>query len=164
MENGMMIRKAEKEDVRQIAEILVEDWQKAYRGIMDDAFLDSMSVDERYEIEGRRYQKYIVAADGSEILGYAWLEASEEEPADCEVIALYVRYSKRNQGIGKLLMQHAVSHFRETEKKKMIIWCLKENVESRKFYEKAGGKEFRTGTHNWGGKEYEMISYLYDLG
>ena len=61
-------------------------------------------------------------------------------------------------------MQHAVSHFRETGKKKMIIWCLKENVESRKFYEKAGGKEFRTGTHNWGGKEYEMISYLYDLG
>ena len=36
-------------------------------------------------------------------------------------------------------------------------------LERMKFYEKAGGKEFRTGTHNWGGKEYEMISYLYDL-
>lgn len=45
----------------------------------------------------------------------------------------------------------------------MIIWCLKENADSRKFYEKAGGKEFRSGTHNWGGKEYDMISYLYDL-
>ena len=32
-----------------------------------------------------------------------------------------------------------------------------------KFYEKVGGKEFQTGTHHWGGKEYEMISYLYDL-
>ena len=42
-------------------------------------------------------------------------------------------------------------------------WCLKVNVESRKFYEKVGGKEFRTGSHHWGGKEYEMISYLYDL-
>ena len=163
MENGMMIRNAEKEDVRQIAEILVEDWQKAYRGIMDDAFLDSMSVDERYEIEGRRYQKYIVAADDSEILGYAWLEASEEEPADCEVIALYVRYSKRNNGIGKLLLQYAENAFRESGKKKMILWCLKENEASRRFYEKAGGEAFRTGTHNWGGREYEMISYLYDL-
>lgn len=37
MDNGIIIRNAEKEDVRQIAEILVEDWQKAYRGIMDDA-------------------------------------------------------------------------------------------------------------------------------
>ena len=50
MKNGIVIRRAEKEDVRQIAEILVEDWQTAYRGIIDDAFLDSMSVDQRYEI------------------------------------------------------------------------------------------------------------------
>ena len=164
MNKEITIRQAEKEDVRQIAEILVEDWQTAYRRIMDDAFLDSMSADQRYEIEVKRYQKFIVAADGDEILGYAWLEASDEEPADCEVIALYVRYAKRNRGIGKLLMRHAVDHFRETGKKKMIIWCLKENAESRKFYEKIGGREFRTGSHNWGGKDYEMISYLYDIG
>ncbi len=163
MKNRITVRNAEKEDVRQIAEILVEDWQKAYRGIMDSDFLDSMCVDQRYEIEVKRYQKYIVAADGPEILGYAWLEATEDEPADCEVIALYVRYSKRNNGIGKLLMEYAVNHFRESGKKRMIVWCLKENAESRKFYEKVGGKEFRTGSHNWGGKEYEMISYLYDL-
>ena len=164
MNKEITIRQAEKEDVRQIAEILVEDWQTAYRGIMDDAFLDSMSADQRYEIEVKRYQKFIVAANGDEILGYAWLEASDEEPADCEVIALYVRYAKRNRGIGKLLMRHAVDHFRETGKKKMIVWCLKENAESRKFYEKIGGREFRTGSHNWGGKDYEMISYLYDIG
>ena len=164
MNKEITIRQAEKEDVMQIAEILVEDWQKAYRGIMEDAFLDSMSADQRYEIEVKRYQKFIVAANGDEILGYAWLEASDEEPADCEVIALYVRYAKRNRGIGKLLMRHAVDQFRENGKKKMIIWCLKENAESRKFYEKIGGREFRTGSHNWGGKDYEMISYLYDIG
>ena len=163
MKNEMMIRNAEKEDVRQIAEILVEDWQKVYRGIMDDAFLDSMSADLRYEIEIKRYEKYLVAADGHEILGYAWLEPTAEEPADCEVIALYVRYSKRNNGIGKLLMQYAKEYFREAGNAKMIVWCLKDNNESRRFYKKAGGKEFRAGSHNWGGKEYEMISYLYDL-
>ena len=163
MENGIIIRNAEKEDVRQIAEILVEDWQIAYRGIMDSGFLDSLSVDQRYEIEVKRYEKYVVAADGSEILGYAWLDVTEEEPADCEVIALYVRYSKRNNGIGKLLMQYAKEYFRESGKAKMIVWCLKDNNESRRFYKKAGGKEFRAGSHNWGGKEYEMISYLYDL-
>jgi GNAT superfamily N-acetyltransferase len=164
MKNGITVRNAEKEDVRQIAEILVEDWQKAYRGIIDSDFLDSMNADSRYEIEIKRYEKYIVAADADMILGYAWLEAAADEPADCEIIALYVRYSKRNNGIGKLLMQHAVSYFREIGRKKMIIWCLKENVESRKFYEKAGGKEYQAGTHPWGGKDYEMISYLYDIG
>ena len=164
MKNGMIVRKAEKEDVRQIAEILVEDWKTAYRGIIDSDFLDSMSADQRYEIEIKRYQKFVVAADGREILGYAWLEMTGDETADCEIIALYVRYTKRGNGIGKLLLQHAVRCFRESGKKRMIIWCLKDNQESRRFYEKTGGKEFQTGFHNWGGKEYEMISYIYDIG
>ena len=86
MNHEITVRRAEKEDVMQIAEILVEDWQTAYRGIMDDEFLDSMSAEQRYEIEVRRYQKFIVAADGDEILGYAWLEASDEEPADCAAL------------------------------------------------------------------------------
>ena len=163
MENKIVVRNAEKEDVRQIAEILVEDWQKAYRGIMDDAFLDSMNVSQRCEIEGKRYQKYAVAADGNEILGYAWLEMTEDGPADCEVIALYVRYSYRNNGIGKLLLHYAIKYFRESGKKRMIIWCLKENDEARRFYEKNGGKAFRISSHNWGNKECEIISYLYDL-
>lgn len=163
MKKEIIVRKAEKEDVRQIAEILVEDWQKAYRGIIDSDFLDSMNVDQRYEIEIKRYQKYAVATDGDEILGYAWLETAEDGEADCEIIALYVRYSNRNNGIGKLLFQYAMRHFRESGKKRMIIWCLKENDEARRFYEKVGGQEFRTGSHYWGGKEYDMISYLYDL-
>ena len=164
MSNGIIIRTAEKEDVWQIAEILVEDWQTAYRGIMDDDFLDSLSVDQRYEIEVKRYEKYVVAAEGNEVLGYAWLEPTEDEPADCEVIALYVRYSKRNKGTGKLLMQYAFDYFRSIGRKKMIIWCLKGNDEARRFYEEVGGKEFRTDSHNWGGKDYDMISYVYDLG
>lgn len=60
-------------------------------------------------------------------------------------------------------MQYAKEYFREAGNAKMIVWCLKDNNESRRFYKKAGGKEFRAGSHNWGGKEYEMISYLYDL-
>ena len=163
MKNGIIIRKAEKEDVRQIAEICVEDWQKAYRGIVDSDFLDSLSVEQRYELEIRRYDKFIVAADADRILGYAWLESTEDEPADCEIIALYVRYSERKNGIGKLLFQDAVKSFRESGKKRMIIWCLKENDASRSFYEKNGGKAFRVSSHNWGNKECEIISYLYDL-
>lgn len=161
--NGYTVRKAEAEDVRQISEICVEDWQKAYRGIVDSEWLDSMSVDKQYEKEIKRYQDFVVAADGNKILGYAWLQASGDEPADCEIVALYVRYSYRNNGIGKLLLHYAIKYFRESGKKKMIIWCLKENYESRRFYEKNGGKAFRISSHNWGNKECEIISYLYDL-
>ena len=47
--------------------------------------------------------------------------------------------------------------------KRMIIWCLRENAEARKFYEKMGGTVYKTGTHRWGSREYDMISYLYLL-
>ena len=159
----IVIRKATEADVRQIAEILVEDWKRAYNGIMDSAYLDAMSVEQRYPIELRRYQKYMVAADGQEILGYAWNEMIEDETADCEIVALYVRYGRRKNGIGRMLFQNAMDSFRAVGKKRMAVWCLKENQEARKFYERMGGKVGQTGTHTWGNRDYEMISYLYRL-
>ena len=159
----MVIRKATKDDARQIAEILVEDWKSAYRGIIDSEFLDSMNVEERYQRELRRYGIYTVAAVGSEILGFAWNETADSEASDCEIIALYVRYAKRKNGTGRALFQNSVDTFRAAGRKRMIIWCLKENHEARKFYEKMGGKEYKAGTHRWGNRDYEMISYLYQL-
>ena len=164
MKNNITVREAIKEDAYIIAQIIVEDWQKAYRGIIDDDYLDSLDVNVRYEIEVKRYDKYIVASNDSEVLGCAWLEKTDDKDADCEIIALYVRYSERNNGIGKLLLNDAIARFSKDGRKRMVIWCLKDNLESRRFYEKVGGKESKTCTHNWGGKEYEMISYLYDIG
>ena len=37
----MIIRRAKEEDARQIAEIIVEDWKIAYKGIIDDEYLDN---------------------------------------------------------------------------------------------------------------------------
>ena len=159
----IVIRKATEADVGQIAEILVEDWKRAYRGIMDSAFLDAMSAEQRYPIELQRYQKYTVAADGQIILGYAWNEMIEEETADCEIVALYVRYDRRKSGIGRMLFQNAMNSFRAAGKKTMIVWCLKENQEARKFYERTGGKMDQTGTHTWGNRVYDMISYHYRM-
>ena len=48
VQEQMTIRKATPEDARQIAEILVEDWKTAYRGIIDDDYLDSLNVEERH--------------------------------------------------------------------------------------------------------------------
>ena len=66
----MVIRQATQEDAWQIADIVVEDWKKAYRGIIDSEYLDSMSVEERYQREVQRYQIHRVAAVGKEILGF----------------------------------------------------------------------------------------------
>jgi len=157
------IRAATREDARQIAEIVVEDWQRAYRGIIDDAYLDAMSVEERYQRESQRYRQYRVAADGKAVLGFTWNEMTGDEAADCEIIALYVRYARRNSGIGRALFQDSIDIFRAAGKKRMILWCLKENEAARRFYEKMGGTAYKTGIHPWGNRDYEMIAYLYQL-
>ena len=157
----MIIRKATREDAWQIADILVEDWKTAYRGIIDSDYLDVMSVEERYQRELQRYQIYMVAAVENEILGFTWNQTADDESADCEIIALYVRYAKRKSGIGRALFQNAIDFFKSSGRSKMIVWCLKDNKEARKFYEKMGGKVYKTGTHRWGNKDYAMISYLY---
>ena len=159
----LTIRQATKEDARQIAEILVEDWKKAYRGIIDSDYLDSMNVEERYQRELQRYQIYRVAVAGKEVLGFTWNEMADDEAADCEIIAIYIRYAKRKGGIGRALFRDSVEIFRTAGRKKMIIWCLRDNAEARKFYEKMGGIVYKTGAHQWGNREYDMISYLYQL-
>ena len=159
----MTIRKATRDDAWQIADILVEDWKTAYRGIIDSRFLDSLTVEERYQRELQRYQIYTVAAVGKEVLGFAWNEIADGDASDCEIIALYVRYSSRKSGIGKALFLNSVDTFKAAGKKKMIVWCLKENHEAREFYERMGGTACRPGTHRWGDRDYDMISYLYSL-
>lgn len=151
------------DDARQIAEIIVEDWKNAYRGIIDNDFLDSMGVEERYQRELQRYQIYKVAAVDEKIMGLTWNEIADNEDSDCEIIALYVRYEERKSGIGRALFLDSVEEFKSQGKKRMIIWCLKENYEARKFYEKMGGAQFKTGTHKWGNRDYDMVSYIYHL-
>ena len=48
----IIIRNATIEDIEKIADIKIEGWQTAYRGIIDDDFLDNM--DRKKEIEKKR--------------------------------------------------------------------------------------------------------------
>lgn len=162
-EGQLMIRPATRTDARQIAEIIIEDWKIAYRDIIDSDFLDSMDVEQRYQRELQRYQIYRVAAINKQVLGLAWNEMANDDGVDCEIIALYVRYAARKSGIGRALFRDSVNAFKACGKKRMIIWCLKENDEAKRFYEKMGGKAYKTGSHKWGNREYDMISYLYRL-
>ena len=159
----MIIRQAREEDVREISEIITEGWKKAYRGIIDSGYLDSLNAEDQYRRDIRRYDEYMAAAGREGILGFAWNRIIDSGDADCEIVALYVRYAERKKGIGRALLRNAADTFRKAGRKRMIIWCLRENEEARKFYEKTGGKAYRSGTHSWGGREYDMISYLYLL-
>ena len=61
------------------------------------------------------------------------------------------------------MFQYAVNEFKNMGKTKMVLWCLKDNVLARKFYEKMGGKVLKIEKITFGNKKYEETIYEYKL-
>lgn len=51
-----------------------------------------------------------------------------------------VRPDLKRSGIGKSLFNYVCLRFKKENKHKMVLWCLKENESSKKFYLRMGGK------------------------
>ncbi|MBR0491831.1 MAG: GNAT family N-acetyltransferase [Clostridia bacterium] len=167
----IIIRTATINDVGQIAKIKIEGWQTAYKGIIDNDFLDNMNLNE--EIKKRKNNiengvDIIVAELNNEIVGFCLYRNYIKEPenyhnANCELSALYVKSSLKRKGIGSKLMKYVIQKLKNQGKTQMILGCLKENSPSRTFYEKMGGKIIKIENSKIGNKEYEEVIYEYDI-
>ncbi len=167
--NEIIIRKAKIEDIEAISTIQVRSWQTAYREIIDNEYLDSMDIESRIEKRKKDFNQYgfIVAELNNEVVGFCRYDycnnEEKEDNVDCELNALYVKPEMKRNGIGKKLMQYVIDEFKNTKKRKMVLWCLKENYPSIAFYEAMGGKASKIKIAKFGEKECEIISYLYEL-
>lgn len=166
----IIIRRIEIEDIEAVADIKIDGWKTAYKGIIDAEFLDNM--DRNAEIEKRRndYNQsgFIVAVIDNEVVGFSRYTFDSEDSKrysdiDCELRAIYVKSSLKKKGIGKNLMKYVINQFKSSGKKKMILWCFKENYPSRAFYEKMGGKVFDYKKIKFGDKDYDIVSYVYNI-
>ena len=168
---NIIIRKATIAEAEKVAEIKIEGWQTAYRGIIDDNFLDNMNIND--EIEKRKNNiengvEIIVAELNNEIVGFCLYRNYIKEPdnypdADCEISSLYVSSLLKRKGIGTKLIKYVIQKLKNEGKTQMILGCLKENYPSRAFYEKMGGKYLKTENIKFGNKEYEEVIYEYDI-
>lgn len=166
----IIIRNVELKDLRSVSEIAIRGWQTAYRGIVDDEYLDNLSIEENYQKRLKDYKEngFIVAEQDGEVVGFCRYRMGnnylDEYPeVDCELCALYVKPEEKGNGIGKALVEYVKNEFRGNCLNKMIIWCFKENYPSRAFYEKIGGQLCGESTCIRGGKEYKEIGFIYDL-
>jgi len=143
------VRPAIAADARRIAEIHVRAWRAAYHGLVPDALLSSLSIDER-EARWREsvtraetdplYQVWIAERAGT-VLGFALIGPSRDDDASAatgEVYALYVEPALFGTGIGRLLFSHAVATLASHGFIRATLWVLEANSESRRFYTVAG--------------------------
>lgn len=169
MEN-IIIRNVKKEDIPEVVDIQITGWQTAYKGIIDDLFLNSMNREERIKQRNEDYHKggFIVAELDKEIIGFCRFTDSnrfspETPEADCELSGLYVKPNLKNNGIGTKMFQYVLEEFKGQNKTKMIIWCLKDNYPSRKFYEKMGGKVIKERSITIDNKDYMEVGFEYNI-
>jgi ribosomal protein S18 acetylase RimI-like enzyme len=132
-----------------IAEVHVRSWQAAYRGILADDLLNSLSVAER---EGswrallgnaEHHWLNLVAEDGNGgLIGFCAVTTpsrdAKKDESLAEVGALYVDPDRWREGAGAAMLIAAFEKLKERGWREVVLWVLPENRRALAFYSRYG--------------------------
>jgi ribosomal protein S18 acetylase RimI-like enzyme len=142
---AMEIRPARVEDAARIAEIHVDTWRAAYRGLMSDTILDNLSVAKRQEFWEQRVRlnqsDVLVAIDEGAVIGWIVYGKSRDTDATAgvvEVYGLYVASTAWRRGAGRALWEEAKRLIGGGAAEVVTLWVLEGNERARRFYEAIG--------------------------
>ena len=158
------------DDIYEVSEIKVNGWKKAYKGIISDSYLNSLSVDENVEIFKQciNSDNFIVALENDKVLGFCRFVydnsfSNNIDYIDCELTALYVHPDYKRKGIGTKLFKYVLDRFNNMNKKTMILWCLTDNTDSIEFYKHMGGEIKEKRNVQIGDLNYQEVGIVYNI-
>jgi ribosomal protein S18 acetylase RimI-like enzyme len=141
----VVIRPATREDALAIATVHVDAWKAAYRGIIPDGFLDSLSIEQRSDawrqILSEGSENVLVAQAADSIVGWISAAASRDPdagPSTGEIWAVYVAPAHWRSGTGRLLCQRVERRLVEQGLNEVTLWVLKDNRLAQQFYRSTG--------------------------
>jgi ribosomal protein S18 acetylase RimI-like enzyme len=162
----MQIRPAQPDDAPGIATVHVRTWQRAYRGIVPDAYLDGLSVQRRQEqwrealVNGST--EVWVAESGLDVIGWIAFGAARDADAASgtgELQALYVLPEHWSSGVGRALWLTARARLAERRFARATLWVLRDNARAIRFYVAAGFAPALDKAITIGGKELIEVRY-----
>lgn len=167
------VRHADLDDAAGIETVRIATWKACFRGIVSDAFLDSLTVTpsriQRYRkvVQGAQRSALVVACAGPEIIGMGVAEPANDTPLDTdmgEIRALYVLPGWQGHGVGRALLDQLTAALRAHGYRAAVLWTLRDRPPTRRFYE-ANGWTFDGAeeTHDWHGPVH-LVRYARDLG
>lgn len=133
------------EDALEVARLHVASWRAAYRGIIPDAHLDAMDVEDR----ARRYDfgskdpsapATVLGVEGGAIVGFVTTSASRDPDGagQGEICALYLHPEHLGRGSGAALLSAGTRALDGAGFEEATLWVLTENHRARRFYERHG--------------------------
>jgi ribosomal protein S18 acetylase RimI-like enzyme len=160
-----MVRPAELDDAAEIARVHVATWRSAYRGLLPDDFLASLSeahYAERWKrVIGDGMSRVFVVDEAGTVAGFAsgGRERAGEVGYAGELYALYVLEEAQRRGHGRELVRAVAGALRDLRLPDMIVWVLRDNSPARAFYERLGGTYVRAQPITIGAATLEEVSY-----
>lgn len=166
----MHIERASADDCRAIAEVHVESWQHAYKGIMAEQYLASLSVRERERMWRSMQEQHpghlLIARAASTVVGFVAFGVSRDDGApkdQAEIWAIYVKPSHWSAGVGRLLWLASAEQIRTEGYRTVSLWVIVGNQRATKFYERAGfaAEPASVKQFELGGAKLEEVRYVY---
>lgn len=139
-------RMATPDDAQAIAALHAGSWQRHYRGVYSDAFLDDEVPGYLLRLWSRRLTspdpraRTILAERDGAVVGFAHTVLGENATWGALLDNLHVVYGLKRQGVGtRLLAMTARTVLDEEPSSGLYLWVLERNTGARAFYEARGG-------------------------
>ena len=148
---GIVVRDAAQEDAGVIARIYVDSWNDGFGDIMGKRAMDQQLVTRWSQDIVRGPQRWWVAVDGHDVVGFAGIGPSRD-PVQAglgELDTIAVAPSAWRRGVGRALMSVAVGAL-EQEFEEAILWTVSGYERGQCFYEATGWRRdggIRDGGH-----------------
>jgi ribosomal protein S18 acetylase RimI-like enzyme len=140
---NIRIREAQHPEHPEITDISIRIWKQAYRGLIEDEFLDNLSAEEWLKGRIQWFSEHddfsIVAVYKEQIIGFSDFGISRHPKyGKGEIYAIYVLPEYQGYGVGKLLMREAIRQLQQKNMIPYIVITLENNIPAQKFYESIG--------------------------
>lgn len=142
--NKIEVRLAERCDVDELGKIQTSSWKSAFSSILSsdtlEIYTDVVKCTEMLErvFDANRGNLYIASLNGKPCGELFWCETGEDMPQNAQIIAIHSLENSWGTGIGKAMMNRALSDIQIRGKSIVSLWVFKDNLRARKFYEKCG--------------------------
>lgn len=163
------IRTATLSDADGIARAHTASWRSSYRGILPDAVLDRIDVDQRAASWRRVLTDpgvlCLVAYDTThrEIVGFCDAGRPRgDSPYAAEVYRIYLEHHAKRHGLGREMFDLVADWLRAQQLRSLVIWVLENNHHARRFYEAMGGRPGSSVASAVSGFAVVELAYVWD--